>query len=145
MLKVVIVTDGHYSAAFRAYKHILAKYETKYMQLDPPEIKLADEIKLDSKILEDIRSDDLLLSYIRHPDLSLELIDRVYEDLKWIIVATWYGEGFKKQLLGYQNVKVAETNNYWDKANDKSFDEFITHSGNIINRIYCEGTKIVGI
>ncbi len=145
MVKIVIVADGHYSTAFRAYTDISSKYETEYIQLDPPVTKLADEIQLDSKILEKIRSHDLLLNYIWHPDLSLELIDQVYADLKWVVVTTWYGEGFKKQLLEYKNVKVAETNNYWDKVNDNVFDEFIANFGSIINRIYCDGTKIVGL
>ncbi|MGB9977758.1 DUF166 family protein [Methanobacterium sp.] len=145
MVKIVIVADGHYSAAFRAYKDISSKYETEYIQLDSPRTKLADEIQLDPKILEKIRNHDLLLSYIWHPDLCLELIDQVYVDLKWIVVATWYGEGFKKQLLEYKNVKTAETNNYWDKVDDKVFNEFIANFGGVINRIYCDGTKIIGL
>lgn len=145
MIKIVIVSDGYYSAAFNAYKEISSKYETKYVQLEPPGTKLADEIPLDSQILEEIRKYDLLVSYIWHPDLVLGLIDQVYGELKWIIVATWYGEGFKNQLIGYKNVKVAETNNKWDKIQDEVFDEFIGNFGTIINRIYCNGTKIVGI
>ena len=63
MLKIIIVTDGHYSAAFQIYKDISSEYETEYIQLYSPPIKLADEIQLDSKILEKIRSHDLSLNY----------------------------------------------------------------------------------
>lgn len=145
MIKIAIVSDGHYAAAFRTYKEISSKYKTKYIQLDSPGTKLADEIPIDSQILDEIRSCDLLVSYIWHPDLAMGLIEQVQEDLKWIIVATWYGEGFKNQLIEYENVKVAGTNNKWDKIDDEVFDEFIGQFGSFINRIYCNGTRIVGI
>ncbi|MCG2827999.1 DUF166 domain-containing protein [Methanothermobacter sp. K4] len=127
MVRVAIVTDGPYGE--RAHKNICEEFETDFIELEAPTGIFADEVEIPHEKIGQIVSADIVITYILHPDLTLELVDRIHNDVDWIIVGAWRGEGFRNQLLGYGNVTAPENMCDLEENGNPSFDEFVSKFG----------------
>lgn len=146
MLKVAIATDGPYGD--RAFENIKKEFDTEFIELEKPTDMFMDEIDIPEDALSKIKDSNILITYTQHPDLTLDLVDMVNQDVDYIIVAAWTGEGFKNQLERYENVKCPyimcelEEN---DENGNKVFDEFVSKVGKPKVNVKLENGQIVGI
>ncbi len=143
MLKVVIVADGPYGE--RAYEYISKEFDTEFIELEQPTSMFADEIDIPDSALKQLKSADLLITYTLHPDLTLDLVEMIHNDVEWIIVAAWRGEGFKNQVERFGNVTCPENMCDLEENGNPVFDEFVSKFGRPIVKINCQGDKIVDI
>jgi len=143
MLKVVIVTDGHYGE--RAYEYISKEFDTEFIHLEQPDSMFADEIEIPEDAVNKIQGTDILITYTLHPDLTLDLVEMIHDKVGWIIVAAWRGEGFKNQLERFENVTCPENMCDLEENGNPIFDEFVSKFGRPIVRINCQGDRIVDI
>jgi hypothetical protein len=143
MIKVVIVTDGPYGD--RTYDTICEDFETVFLELEQPDSMFMDDVEVPDDILTELRSADLVISYILHPDLVLEMVEQVHEDVGWIIVAAWRGEGLKNQLEDYGNVTCPDTMCELEENGDPVYDEFVSKFGRPVVEIQLEGNKVVNV
>ena len=105
----------------------------------------ADEIDIPDSALKQLKSADLLITYTLHPDLTLDLVEMIHNDVEWIIVAAWRGEGFKNQVERFGNVTCPENMCDLEENGNLIFDEFVSKFGRTIVKINCQGDKIVNI
>lgn len=143
MIKIAIVTDGPYGE--RAYATIKPEFETEFIVLEPPEGIFADEVDIPEEELGKITDADLVITYILHPDLTLDLVDAIHQEVDWIIVGAWRGEGFKNQLSSYGNVTCPENMCDLTENGNPTFDQFVAKFGRPVVRISCQGDKVVDI
>ena len=127
MLKVVIVTDGKYGD--RAFETINELFDTAFIELEKPEAMFIDEIVIPERDLKIIESADILIAYTNHPDLTLELVDMFHNQVEWIIVASWKGDGFKNQLMSHGNVTCPYIMCELEENGNPKFDEFVSKIG----------------
>jgi hypothetical protein len=127
MLKVAIVTDGPYGE--RAYENIKKEFETVFIELEEPASMFMDDIEIPEDKIKEIKRANILITYTLHPDLTLELVERFADDVDWIIVAAWRGEGFKKQLQAYDNIICPYIMCELEKIGDPIYDKFVSHIG----------------
>jgi len=143
MVKVAIVTDGPYGE--RAYETIGEEFETEFIELEAPSGIFADDVEIPPEKLERIRSADIVITYVIHPDLTLELVDRVHNDVEWILVGAWRGEGFRNQLLSYGNVTAPENMCDLEENGNPSFDEFVSRFGRPLVEVDVEDGRVKDI
>jgi len=140
MIKVIVVTDGPYGD--RTFDTICEDFETVFLEIDEPESMFMDEVEVPEDILNELKSADLVISYILHPDLVLEMVEQIHEDVGWIIVAAWRGEGLKNQLEAFGNVSCPETMCELEENGDPVYDEFVSKYGKPVLEIELEGNKV---
>lgn len=140
MIKVIVVTDGPYGD--RTFDTIREDFETVFLELDEPNSMFMDEVEVPDSILTELKSADLVISYILHPDLVLEMVEQIHEDVGWIIVAAWRGEGLKNQLEAFGNVSCPDTMCELEENGDPVYDEFVSKYGKPVVEIQLEGNKV---
>lgn len=140
MIKVIVVTDGPYGD--RTFDTIREDFETVFLELDEPNSMFMDEVEVPDSILTELKSADLVISYILHPDLVLEMVEQIHEDVEWIIVAAWRGEGLKNQLEAFGNVSCPDTMCELEENGDPVYDEFVSKYGKPVVEIQLEGNKV---
>jgi hypothetical protein len=123
----VIVTDGRYGD--RAFETINELFDTAFIELEKPEAMFIDEIIIPERDLTIIESADILIAYTNHPDLTLELVDMFHNQVDWIIVASWKGDGFKNQLMSHGNVTCPYIMCELEENGNSKFDEFVSKIG----------------
>lgn len=143
MLKVVIVTDGPYGD--RAYDTISKEFVCDFVEVEQPVSMFADDIEIAEDAILRLEAADMLLTYTTHPDLTLEIVERFYDKVKWIIVAAWRGEGFKNQLESLGNVTCPENMCDLEKNGNSFFDEFTSRFGRPIVELTCQNDKVTNI
>lgn len=143
MVRVAIVTDGPYGE--RAHENIGEEFETDFIELQAPSGIFADEVEIPEEKIEQIVSADIVITYILHPDLTLELVDRIHNQVDWIIVGAWRGEGFRNQLLGYGNVTAPENMCDLEENGNPSFDEFVSKFGKPVVEVDVENDRVKDI
>ena len=143
MLNVVIATDGPYGE--RAFENIKKDFDTEFVELEQPASMFMDEIDIPANVLAKIKQANILITYTQHPDLTLDLVDMVNEDVDYIIVAAWRGEGFKNQLERYENVTCPYIMCELEENGNEVFDEFTSKIGKPKVDIKLEDGKIVDV
>ncbi len=143
MLKVAIVSDGPYGE--RAYETISQEFETSFIKVESPAGMFVDDLELEAGLVDRLSKFDLVITYILHPDLTQELVEQVHQEVGWIIVGAWRGEGFKKQLTRLGNVTAPENMCDLEKNGNPVFDEFVSRFGRPEVKISCQGNKVVDI
>ena len=143
MLNVVIATDGPYGE--RAFENIKKDFDTEFVELEQPASMFMDEIDIPANALAKIKQANILITYTQHPDLTLDLVDMVNEDVDYIIVAAWRGEGFKNQLERYENVTCPYIMCELEENGNEVFDEFTSKIGKPKVDIKLEDGKIVDV
>ncbi|MCL2687713.1 MAG: hypothetical protein FWE58_04185 [Methanobrevibacter sp.] len=144
-IKVAIVRD---EAIFgeRAYKSIGKVFETEIVEIESPTGILIDDIELDESLIKKLSDFDLIISYIKQADMALELVEQLHKKVSCIIIGIWKGEGFKNQLLKYENVSVPEAIcELEDNKENPVFNEFTKKFGKPEIQINCQGEKIAEI
>ncbi len=127
MLKVAIVTDGPYGD--RAFDNIKNEFDTTFIELEQPKSMFMDDIELPKRKINQIEDVNILITYTTHPDLTLELVERFADNVDWIIVAAWKGDGFKNQLESYNNVICPYIMCELEENGDPIFDKFASDVG----------------
>lgn len=127
MLKVAIVTDGPYGD--RAFDNIKNEFDTTFIELEQPKSMFMDDIELPKRNINQIEDVNILITYTTHPDLTLELVERFADNVDWIIVAAWKGDGFKNQLESYNNVICPYIMCELEENGDPIFDKFASDVG----------------
>lgn len=141
MLKVVILTDGPYGD--RAYDTIKEEFDTEFIQLEPPSgMFLDDEIEIPQDAIEKIENSNIIISYISHPDLTLDIVYRFAENVDWIIVASWKGDGLKNQLESKNNVSCPYIMCEIEENGNPIYDEFLSKIGKPQVELILEDEKI---
>jgi len=143
MLKVAIATDGPYGD--RAFENIKKEFNTEFIELEKPTAMFMDEIDIPEEMLSKIKGSDILITYTQHPDLTLDLVDMVNQDVNYIIVAAWQGEGFKNQLERYENVKCPYIMCELEENGNETFDEFTSKIGKPKIDVKLEDGRIVDV
>lgn len=144
-IKIGIIRDDS-SLGERALKTIGEKFETKIIDIESPKGTFIDDIKINKEVIENLEKFDLIITYIKQADMTLEIIDKLQNKVSWIIVGVWRGEGFKNQLLKYNNVSVPDAMCELESdGNNPVFDEFTNVFGKPEIKINCQGEKIVEI
>jgi hypothetical protein len=143
VLKIIIVSDGPYGE--RAYETIKNDFDTEFLVLEPPAGMFLDEVELPEQALKKMKEADILISYILHPDLTMEVVEQLHDEVEWIIVGAWRGEGFKNQLTQYGNVTCPENMCDLVENGNPVFDEFVKKYGRPFVKINCQGDKVVDI
>ncbi|MGB8234141.1 MAG: DUF166 family protein [Methanobacterium sp.] len=139
-MKVVIVTDGPYGD--RTYDIIRKEFDCEFLELEQPDSMFIDDIEIPSDAMRKLETADLIISYILHPDLVIELVEKLHNEVGWIIVGAWRGEGFKSQLEQYENVNCPENMCDLEENGDYIFDEFVSKFGKPVVEIECEGNSV---
>lgn len=140
MIKVIIVTDGPYGD--RTFDTICEDFETVFLELEQPDSMFMDEVEIPDETLIELKTADLVISYILHPDLVLEMVEQIHDDVGWIIVAAWRGDGLKNQLEAFGNVSCPETMCELEENGDPDYDEFVIKYGKPVVEIELEGNKV---
>ena len=143
MLNVVIATDGPYGE--RAFENIKKDFDTEFVEVEQPASMFMDEIDIPANVLAKIKQANILITYTQHPDLTLDLVDMVNEDVDYIIVAAWRGEGFKNQLERYKNVTCPYIMCELEENGNEIFDAFTSKIGKPKVNIKIEDGKIVDV
>jgi hypothetical protein len=139
-MKVVIVTDGPYGD--RAYETIKKEFETRFIELPHPTSTFIEELEIPKTDMEIIEGANILITYTTHPDITTILIERFHDEVDWVIVAAWKGEGFKNQFKSYSNVIFPNIMCELEETGDPTFDEFVSHIGKPEVEVEIEKGKI---
>lgn len=142
-MKIAIVTDGPYGE--RAYATIKEEFDCDYIVMEAPVSTFMDEIELPPETISQMEKADIVLTYVLHPDLTLDLVDALHDNVEWIIVGAWRGEGFKNQLENYGNVTCPENMCDLTENGNPIFDEFVSKFGRPVVRVNCQGDKVVDV
>ena len=108
MAKILVVSDGAYGYRVQGTVNSFGK-KNKFLgiyKIDRPDDLLVDDIEFPEELLEKIKEADILLLYTQHPDNTYYLCyeaRRLNKDIA-IIVATWSGEGAKKELSKFDAI-----------------------------------------
>ncbi len=127
MIKVVVVSDGSYGD--RTYDTICEEFDCEFIELEPPESLFMEDVEIPEESMKKLQTADLIISYILHPDLVLELVEQLHDEVGWIIVGAWRGEGFKNQAEQFENVNCPENMCDLEENGDPVFDEFVSKFG----------------
>jgi len=144
MIKVAIVRDES-SYGERTYKTIKQTFETVLINIESPSGVFVDDIKLDKKIVDKLSKFDIIITYIKQADMTLEIVETLHKKVSWIIIGIWKGEGFKKQLLKYENVSVPDVLCELEKNDNQAYNEFVSKFGKPKIKINCQNEKIADI
>jgi hypothetical protein len=142
-LKIIIVSDGPYGE--RAYETIKKDFDTEFFIMEPPAGMFLDEVEIPSDQFKHMQKADILISYILHPDLTLEVVEKLHDQVEWIIVGAWRGEGFKNQLTRFGNVTCPENMCDLTENGNPFFDEFVAKYGRPVVKINCQKDRVVDI
>jgi len=143
MIKVIIVTDGPHGD--RTYDTVCDDFECDFMELEQPDSTFMDDIKISDKVLATLKSADIVISYILHPDLLLEIVEKIYENVGWIVVAAWRGDGLKNQLESFDNVSCPDNMCELEENGDPVYDEFVSKYGKPVVEIELEGNTVTDV
>lgn len=143
MIKIAIVTDGAYGE--RAYATIKEEFDCEYLVMEAPQSSFMDEINLPQETMARLEKANLVITYVLHPDLTLDLVDALHDQVDWIIVGAWRGEGFKNQLESYGNVTCPENMCDLTENGNPVFDEFVSKFGRPVVRVNCQGDRVVEV
>ena len=143
MLKVALVTDGPYGD--RAFETINEIFNTSFIELEQPSSMFLDEIEIPGKDLKLLENANILITYTTHPDLTLELVDKLYNKVNWVIVAAWKGAGFKNQLEFHGNVTCPYIMCELEENGNPLFDEFVSKIGKPKIDLKLDGNKLKDI
>lgn len=143
MFKVIIVTDGPYGD--RTYETVCKDFDCEFLELEQPDSMFIDDIEIPDTVLDRLTSADIVISYILHPDLLLEMVEKVHENVGWIIVAAWRGEGLKNQLESFGNVNCPDTMCELEENGDPIYDEFVSKYGRPVVEVELEGNTVTDI
>jgi hypothetical protein len=143
MLKIAVVTDGPYGD--RTYDTISQEFDCDFIEIEQPDTILMEEVEISEDALKNLKTADLIISYILHPDLVLEVVEQLHDEVGWIIVGAWRGEGFKNQLEQYDNVICPENMCDLEENGDPVFDEFVNNFGKPIVEIEFEGNQVTKV
>lgn len=143
MIKVIIVTDGPYGD--RTYDTVCEDFECDFIELEQPDSTFMDEMEISDKVLATLKSADIVISYILHPDLLLEMVEKIHEDVVWIVVAAWRGEGLKNQLESFGNVNCPDTMCELEENGDPAYDEFVSKYGKPVVELELEGNTVTAV
>lgn len=106
--KILVVTDGAYGYRIKGTINSFGK-KNKFIgiyKINKPDDLIVDDIEFPDELLEKIKEADILLLYTQHPDNTYYLCyeaRRLNKDIA-IIVATWSGEGEKKELKKFDAI-----------------------------------------
>ncbi len=101
-VKVAILSDGLYGD--RAYKTIKSKFPCDFIVVKY-NYEDFDKIEIDEEIIKKLKNYDLFITYILNPDVAYEIVKKIKEinEKSFVIVGSWKGLGFKKQLESFKN------------------------------------------
>jgi hypothetical protein len=108
MAKILVVTDGAYGYRIKGTVNSFGK-KNKFIgiyKIDRPDDLIVDDIEFPKELIEKIKEADILLLYTQHPDNTYYLCyeaRKLNKDMA-IIVATWSGEGEKKELKKFDAI-----------------------------------------
>ncbi|WP_421078543.1 DUF166 family protein [Methanothermococcus sp. Ax23] len=102
MAKILVITDGAYGYRIQGTINSFGK-KNEFIgicKIDKPTNFIVDEIELPQELTDKVKEADILLLYTQHPDNTYEVCRKAKELKKniAIIIATWSGEGQKKEL-----------------------------------------------
>lgn len=143
MFKVAIVTDGPYGD--RAYDTIKKEFDTVFVELQQPTSMFMDDVEIPEEDVKLIEGSNILITYTTHPDLTLELVERFVDNIDWIIVAAWRGDGFKNQLETHQKVTCPYIMCELEENGNPIFDKFVTDIGKPKVVLKLDGNKLKDI
>ena len=130
----------------RALKTIEKKFNVEMVDIESPKGTFIDDINIDKNTLEKLEKFDLLITYIKQADMVMEIVEKLHDKVSWIIIGTWRGEGFKNQLLKYENVSVPDAMCELEIGKKNPvFDEFTSVFGKPEIKVNCQGEKIAEI
>lgn len=127
MLKVVIVTDGPYGD--RAFETINELFDTAFIEIEKPEAMFIEEIDIPERDLKIIEDANILITYTTHPDVTLIMAEMFHDKVDWIAIASWKGEGFKKQLESHGNITCPYIMCELEENDNSSWNEFVSKIG----------------
>ncbi|XRO77424.1 DUF166 domain-containing protein [Methanocaldococcus sp. 10A] len=155
MAKILVVTDGAYGYRIKGTVNTFGK-KNKFIgiyKIDKPNDLIVDDIEFPESLLNKIKEADILLLYTQHPDNTYYLC---YEARKLnkniaIIVATWKGEGEKKELIKFNAIcpeemclldekKVGDLINKYPKLK-----EFLDEFGSPKVKVYVKNNKVENV
>ena len=144
MIKVAIVRDES-SFGEESYKTISQEFESELINIESPPGTFIDDIQLDKKTIDNLSKFDIILTYFKQADMTLEIVENLHNKVSWIMIGIWRGEGFKNQLLKYENVSVPDFNYKLEPSENSIYNEFISKFENPKIKINCQNEKIVDI
>jgi len=144
MIKVAIVRDES-SYGKRSYETIRHEFETELINIETPSGVFIDDIQLDKKIIDKLSKFDIIITYIKQADMTLEIVEKLHKNVSWIIIGIWRGEGFKNQLLKYENVSVPDVLCEMETSDNPIYNEFVSKFGKPKIKINCQNEKIVDV
>ena len=144
MIKVAIVRDESFLGEI-SYKTMSQKFETKIIDIESPSGVFIDDILLDEKIIATLSKFDILISYIKQADMTLEIVEKLHDNVSWIVIGIWKGEGFKNQLLKYRNVSVPDIVDELKPADNLIYNDFVSKLKKVEIKINCQNERIVDI
>ena len=144
MIKVAIVRDES-SYGERSYKTIKQEFETELIDIESPSGVFIDNIKIDKKIIDNLSEFDIIITYIKQADVTLEIVEKLCNNVSWIIIGIWKGIGFKNQLLKYKNVSAPDIMCELEVNDNPVYNEFASKFGKPEIKINCQNEKIADI
>ena len=140
-MKIIILTDGPYGD--RAYNNIKKDFDTDFIKMEAPiNTFLDDYIEIPKEQADQIEKANIIISYISHPDLGLDIVYRFADKVDWIIIASWKGNGLKKQLELKNNVSCPHIMCELEKNGNPIYDEFVSKIGRPKVDLIIENGKI---
>ncbi|XRP96541.1 DUF166 domain-containing protein [Methanocaldococcus sp. 16A] len=155
MAKILVVTDGAYGYRIKGTVNSFGKKNEfiDIFKIDKPNDLIVDDIEFPETLLNKIKEADILLLYTQHPDNTYYLC---YEARKLnkniaIIVATWKGEGEKKELSKFDAIcpeemcllNEKEVGNLINKY--PKLKEFLDEFGSPKVKVYVKDNKVENV
>ncbi|WP_018153903.1 DUF166 domain-containing protein [Methanothermococcus thermolithotrophicus] len=108
MAKILVITDGAYGYRIQGTVNSFGK-KNEFIgicKIDKPTDFIIDEIELPKEVIDKFKEADVLLLYTQHPDNTYEICRKAKKENPdvAIIVATWSGEGQKKELSKFDAI-----------------------------------------
>ncbi|WP_292460852.1 DUF166 domain-containing protein [Methanothermococcus sp.] len=108
MAKILVITDGAYGYRIQGTINSFGK-KNEFIglcKIDKPTDIIIDEIELPKEVMDKFKEADVLLLYTQHPDNTYEVCRKAKKENPdvAIIVATWSGEGQKKELSKFDAI-----------------------------------------
>ncbi|XRO75546.1 DUF166 domain-containing protein [Methanocaldococcus sp. 28A] len=152
MAKILVVTDGAYGYRIKETVNTFGK-KNKFInifKIDKPSDLIVDDIEFPEELLNKIKEADILLLYTQHPDNSYHLCYKARKLNKniAIIVATWKGEGEKKELSKFdaicpEEMCLLDEKEVGDLINKyPKLKEFLDEFGSPKVKVYVKNNKV---
>ena len=155
MAKILVVTDGAYGYRIKGTINSFGK-KNKFIgiyKIDRPDDLIVDDIEFPEELIEKIKEADILLLYTQHPDNTYYLCYEARELNKdiAIIVATWSGEGEKKELKKFdaicpEEMCLLDENEVGNLINKyPKLKEFLEEFGTPKVKVYVKDNKVADV